>query len=303
AKDDSRLVNLDEIAARLRRVPEQPAQSFLDAVQAIYIVHCALHWTAEIVPFGRLDQILHPFYSRDVLANRLTPAQAQEILDCFWVKLDERVILNYRHAENRFTAADGVLTGFFGPSNYDQGGLLNQWMQQVTIGGILPTDDPTARDACNDVTEMCLESARRLPLNSPTLDLRVHSGTPERVLQLAARALLSGGAHPVILNDDRIVPALANQDGITVPLRTARNYACDGCYETMFAGETEFSFGFAPASVAVEQCLNRGATFGGVFGGSGPINLRGEKGSWRTAPASEIHTWEQFWEVLAKHIL
>ncbi|UOQ75281.1 hypothetical protein [Hymenobacter cellulosilyticus] len=63
-------------------------------------------------------------------------------MDCFWLKLDERVILNYRHAENRYTPADGVLTGFFGSSNFDQGGLLNQWMQQVTIGGVLPNDNP-----------------------------------------------------------------------------------------------------------------------------------------------------------------
>lgn len=110
--------------------------------------------------------------------------------------------------QNRFTACDGVLTGFWGASNYDQGGLLNQWMQQITIGGLLPEDgDP--KDACNPVTKLCLDSSRRLPLNSPTLDLRVNRQTPKEVLDLAAAALLGGGAHPVLLNDECIVKALS----------------------------------------------------------------------------------------------
>ena len=46
-----------------------------------------------------------------------------------------------------------------------------------------------------------------------------------------ARALLSGGAHPVLLNDDIIVPALAENSGAPIPLAAARNYACDGCFE------------------------------------------------------------------------
>ncbi|MDB5269092.1 MAG: hypothetical protein JWP58_2132 [Hymenobacter sp.] len=297
AETDPRREHLAAIAERLHRVPAEPSESFADALQCIYLMHCALHWTVEIVPLGRLDQILQPFYDAGQLQG-LTSGQAQELMDCFWLKLDERVILNYRHAENRYTAADGVLTGFYGSSNFDQGGLLNQWMQQVTIGGVLPNDDAIPTDACNAVTQLCLHSARRLPLNSPTLDLRVHAGTPERVLELAAQALLSGGAHPVLLNDDRIIAGLMNA-GQPVPLRTARNYACDGCYETMFAGETEFSFGFVPANAVIEFTLNRGAG----LGAAGPMNLRGDKNSWRSKPAAEIKSWEEFQAIMQQHTL
>lgn len=297
--DDARRTNLTQVALRLRRVPEHKAETFVEALQSIYIVHCALHWTVEIVPLGRLDQILYPYYQRDLKAGRLTRESAQELVDAFWIKLDERALLNYRHAENRFTPTDGVLTGFVGASNYDQGGLLNQWMQQITIGGVLPNDELKPSDACNVVTELCLESARRLPLNSPTLDLRVHAKTPRAILKMAAKAILSGGAHPVLLNDDRIVPALSKHSGFPVPLRTARNYACDGCYETMFAGETEFSFGFVPALACLEYTLNQGAN----LSGSGTLNLRGEKWSWRTTPASSITSWNDLWQILREHIL
>jgi pyruvate-formate lyase len=294
---DPRHASMIAAAERLRRVPAQRAESFLDALQSIYIVHCALHWTVEIVPIGRLDQILQPLLTAD-LEKGMTLGEAQEALDSFWVKLDERVILNRRHLENRFTAADGILTGFWGASNYDQGGLLNQWMQQITIGGVLPNDAVAPTDACNQVTRLCLEAARRLPLNSPTLDLRVHSGTPDDVLELAARALLSGGAHPVLLNDDKIIAGLIEAGDGRMPLASARNYACDGCYETMVAGESEFSFGFVSAPDLVEKALNRGAS----FSGAGPVNLRGLKDSWRSRPASEIEDWPTFWRIMVEHM-
>lgn len=297
AKDPNR-ASLNAVAACLDVAPRNPARTFHQALQAIYIVHCALHWTVEIVPIGRLDQLLFPFYQAEIDSGKLTREQAQELIECFWVKLDERVILDRRHAENRFTSSDGVLTGFFGPSNYDQGGLLNQWMQQITIGGQIPNGAKVAEDACNEVTRICLIAARRLPLNSPTLDLRVHSGTPQDVLELAARALMSGGAHPVILNDDVIVPALTANCGEAIPLAAARNYACDGCYETMVAGESEFSFGFVSALDLIEKTLNRGAG----LAESGPVHLRGTKDSWRSKPARDIRNYDEFCDILSEHM-
>jgi pyruvate-formate lyase len=297
-ESDANRASLEQVAACLDRAPAKPAENFHQALQAIYIVHCALHWTVEIVPIGRLDQLLEPFYQRDLARGVLTREQAQELIDCFWIKLDEHVILNFRHAENRFTSSDGVLTGFFGSSNYDQGALLNQWMQQITVGGQLPNDSAEPVDACNEVTRLCLAAARRLPLNSPTLDLRVHANTPGDVLELAARALLSGGAHPVLLNDDIIVPALAHNTGAEIPLAAARNYACDGCFETMVAGESEFSFGFISALDLIEKTLNRGAG----LGASGPAHLRGTKDSWRSKPAAEIAGFDEFSTILRTHM-
>lgn len=289
--------SLQTVADNLDAAPAGPAQTFHQALQAIYMMHCALHWTVEIVPIGRLDQLLAPLYAADAREG-LKRERAQGLIDCFWMKLDERVILNFRHAENRFTSSDGVLTGFFGSSNYDQGALLNQWMQQITVGGQLANDSKVPQDACNEVTEMCLIAARRLPLNSPTLDLRVHKKTPDRIIDLAAKALLSGGAHPVLLNDDIIVPALADNSSSPIKLADARNYACDGCYETMVAGESEFSFGFVSALDLIEKTLNRGAG----IAASGPIHMRGMKDSWRSKPAREIADFKEFQLILREHM-
>src|SRR5207302_5461494 len=119
----------------------------------------------------------------------------------------------------------------------------------------------------------CLEAARRLPLVSPTLDLRLHTGSPAWVIKAAARTLLAGGAQPVLMNDDRIIPQLHRGTGGTVALASARNYACDGCYETLFAGETEFTFGVLFSLHLIEKALNQGAT----IAGAGDVHLRGLK--------------------------
>lgn len=290
---EQRRTGMEEVAGRLLRVPAEPSQSFLDAVQCIFLMNCALHWTGELTSLGRLDQILAPYLERDNLAD----SEAQEIIDCLWIKLDERVTLDNRHLEDHFTSADGALLGSGGASNFDQGALANQWMQQVTIGGIVANSDPIPSDACNRLTRLCLHATRRLPFNAPTLDLRVHKDTPQDVLELAADTLLSGGAHPVILNDDKIVPALRGA-GPGIDLATARNYACDGCYETHFPGETEFSFFYVPGLDVLEKALNGGAG----FGSAGSTFMRGMKGSLRTRDAAEVGGFEELYGILEEHI-
>ena len=290
---EERAAGMAAAAERLRRIPAEPCRSFTDAVQCIYLMNCALHWTGELTSLGRLDQILAPYLEADTLSAD----EAQIVIDCLWVKLDQRVVLDPRHVVDRFTSSDGALLGAGGPSNFDQGGLANQWMQQITIGGVKAADGP-AEDASNAVTRMCLEAARRLPFNCPTLDLRVHQGTPDDLLELAARALLSGGAHPILMNDDKIVPRLHQDSGAAVDLASARNYACDGCYETVFAGETEFSFIYIPGVDVLEKALNSGAG----LAAAGSVHLRGTKAGYRTPQAADIPDFESFWAILEAHI-
>ena len=292
-----RINGMTVVAERMARIPAKPCGSFADAVQCIAILNCALHWTGELTSLGRLDQILFPFFEKDRKREVLSEAMAQEIIECFWVKLDENVVLDNRRLADHFTQADGALLGAGGASNFDQGALSNQWMQQITLGGVVATSEDRACDGCNDVTRMCLHAARKLPFNCPTLDLRVHKGSPQEVLDLAAEALLSGGAHPILMNDDKMIPALINS-GESVELKSARNYACDGCYEALFAGETEFTFIYVPGVDVLEKALNGGAG----FAAAGPQNLRGSKFSFRTAEADDIKSFGQLYTIMEDHI-
>ena len=75
------------------------------------------------------------------------------------------------------------------------------FLLQITVGGC----DENGQDAFNDITMMCLKSARRLPLNAPCLSLRLTPTTPKEIKEEAAKALLSGGAHPILYHDRKMV--------------------------------------------------------------------------------------------------
>jgi pyruvate-formate lyase len=63
-------------------------------------------------------------------------------------------------------------------------------------------------DACNKITLMCLKACRRLPLNAPCISLRLTKSTPLEVKQEAVKALLSGGAHPILYHDEKMVEGM-----------------------------------------------------------------------------------------------
>ena len=72
---------------------------------------------------------------------------------------------------------------------------------QITVGGC----NEKGEDACNQITLMCLKACRRLPLNAPCISLRLTKSAPLEVKQAAVDALLSGGAHPILYHDEKMI--------------------------------------------------------------------------------------------------
>src|SRR5690606_5491380 len=124
------------------------------------------------------------------------------------------------------------------------------------------------------------------------LSLRVREDMPKDLFKLAATTILTGGAHPILMHDNKIVNGLrACGDGIggealagesfwrsEVSLRSARNYACDGCYEPMFVGQNWFTLGGVSTLDPLECALNQGR----LYGNAGPAYLHGQTHSLRT---------------------
>ncbi len=269
--------NMRAVAARLRRLREQPPASFQDGVQLVYSFHCCLHLVGELTSLGRLDQILWPLLRGD----NVTPERAQEIIDCLWLKIGENAFANRADITDYVTYGTTAVCGYGG--NFPQGGGINQWVQQITVGGYVANDDPVPTGGVNPVTMLCLKAARRIPVNAPSLSLRVYDGIPDEIMDEAAKCLLAGGAHPILYQDDRLCQALRDS-GDKVTLAWSRNYAADGCYEPMLAGATGFSFNNVTPMTALEQALNQGA----CYGAAGPVYLRGLKQTFRSPPAAAI---------------
>lgn len=108
----------------MKKISTDPPETFAEAVQLLYSFHCCLHLTGEPTSIGRLDQLLEPFL------QGTSKRDAQEIIDCLFVKLCEHVHLNSSLLRSLqawgMTAVPYASTGLF-----PNGDTINQWVQQV----------------------------------------------------------------------------------------------------------------------------------------------------------------------------
>ncbi|MCP5040400.1 MAG: hypothetical protein GY944_05175 [bacterium] len=221
---EQRAHELRELAAVIRRVPENPARSFHEALQSIFLTHTMLHHESfqHGISFGRLDQLLWPYYQRDVAAGRITQDRAIELLGCFLGKAAELLPL--------FNA---MATEYFSGLSSASG---------ITLGGT----DAEGRDATNEVSFLVLEAYDQLRLRQPNLHLRIHPESDPALVLRGCELVKQGGGMPAFFNDARIVPALEDLD-IEAP--HARDYSIVGCVEWGVPGR---SF---PAAGAAFMCL------------------------------------------------
>ena len=109
----------------MKKISTDRPETFVEAVQLLFSYHCCLHLTGEPTSIGRLDQILQPFLPGT------SGEDAQEIIDCLFVKLCEHVNVNSRLLNDLgawgMTAVPYAATGMF-----PNGDGINQWVQQVS---------------------------------------------------------------------------------------------------------------------------------------------------------------------------
>ncbi len=304
--------NLQQIAQRMRKLAYGKPDTFVEATQLIYSLHCCLHLNGEPTSLGRLDQDLNRFYEADIKAGILNEQSAQEIMDAFFIKLDEKVQQNRINIEDHQPFGNLAMGGSSGP--YPQGGAVNQWVQQLTVGGTVASNDPNVDPpAYNTLTKLSLRAIGRLPLNAPCLSLRVREDIPDEIVEEAAKAILSGGAHPILLSDKLLIDGLhrcgngvggddieAETEGrwnSEVSLYSARNYACDGCYEPQFPGENWFALGGLTTPQPLECALNRGKT----YSSAGMGYWYGQVVSFTSKPVEEIASFDELVELYFKH--
>jgi len=200
-RDPARRAELEAIADACRRVPAEPARTFREALQSMWIVILSI-LPAGILSFGRLDQLLFPYYEADLAAGRITREAALELLQWLRIKDSQIVITSGQTHRNKY-------------------GGLAKW-HNLVIGG----QDADGRDATNELSHLILEAAETCPCPHPTITMRVHGGTPPALMDRALRLIGTGIGLPALLSDSNCIEFL-EREGIDLP--TARNYAVAGC--------------------------------------------------------------------------
>lgn len=210
-KDPLRRKELAEMAEICRRVPKNPARTYHEALQSMLLLQIALctETFENAISFGRLDQILNPYYERDRKAGRITYEQAKELLALFILKMDEAVLVN-----------DG--------DTYLRIGRLFETQstdQTVTAGGM----GKDGKDATNDLTYMLLDICELQPL-AVNMTARIHPESPKKYLDRIAEVYINGAPMPALYNDEVYVESLQKHYPQTT-VEQSRNYAIVGCVE------------------------------------------------------------------------
>ncbi|MBR5760361.1 MAG: hypothetical protein IKX88_17390 [Thermoguttaceae bacterium] len=203
--EEASRLGMSDVADRLKQVPRKKPRTFLEALQALRILHFAL-WCEGTYHngVGRIDQYLFPYLLNDLKSGRLDENKALEYLEEFFLSFNR----------------DSDL--YVGVQQGDNG-------QSLMLGGC----DSEGNDASNMLTEMALTASRELRLIDPKINLRVSSQTPIELLEKATELTKIGLGFPQYANDDVVIPGLTRWG---YDLKDARNYVVAACWEFIIPG-------------------------------------------------------------------
>ena len=264
--DRKRKEELLQIASVCERVPARGARSFHEACQSFWFIQQLLQMesSGHSISPGRFDQYMYPYYQKDMAEGKITRDEAQELVDCIWVKLND---LN--KARDAASAE-----GFAGYSLF----------QNLIVGG----QNENGEDVTNDLSFLCIWASAHVFLPQPSLSVRVWNCTPHELLVEAAKLTRTGIGLPAYYNDEVIIPSLMNR-GLT--LEDARTYNIIGCVEPQKAGKTEgwHDAAFFNMCRPLELVFSNGKD-------------KGEQVGLATGPVEQMGTFEEFYDAYKKQM-
>jgi pyruvate formate-lyase/glycerol dehydratase family glycyl radical enzyme len=230
-KDPTRRKELEAIAETCCRVPGEPARTFREAMQSFWFIWLMILGGAT--PGGRFDQFMYPFYKKDKEEGRINDEEVLELLESLRIK-----VMQY---------------------NFVGGGKLQRakwsgmarWHNWV-IGGVTQEGD----DATNELSYLILDAAKDCQTPHHTITVRVHEGTPEKLMLKALDVVRTGTGMPAFVGDKSYIGYLTGEG---VPLKDARNYSLSGCLDVNLPGKSRTSaIGMFVVPRVLEIFMNNG---------------------------------------------
>jgi formate C-acetyltransferase len=234
--DVKRGQELGRIAEVCTHVPAHAPRDFWEALQYYWFVHLGV--TTELNPWdafcpGHLDQHLYPFYQRHLAEGTLTREEAEELLQCLWIKFDNQ------------PAPPKVGVTAQESSTYTD-------FVQINLGGL----KRDGSDGVNELSYLMLDVIATMHQVQPNPSVQVSKRNPERFVRHAAGVIRQGMGKPDLFNCDLIVQELVRQ-GKSV--EDARAGGTSGCVETgAFGKESYILTGYFNMPKVLEITLNNG---------------------------------------------
>ncbi len=216
--------NYAAVLESLRAVPENPPRNFREAVQALWMTWDFQRLCGNWSGIGRIDKMLGPFLAHDLEHRVITLDDARELIAHFWIKGCEWI------------------------TTEGKGSGDAQFYQNIVLAGV----DEDGKPVANAVTDLVLDVVEELHISDFPIAVRVSASTPERLLRRIADIQRLGGGIIAIYNEDRIIPNLVK---FGYPLKEARDFANDGCWEILIPGKTAFGYQPFDALLPLQETL------------------------------------------------
>ena len=218
-RDPGRKAELERLAQICRKVPEGPAETLDEALNAIWLGWVALHMesTNAGLSIGRVDQWLQPFFAADseklqtALEREAYVKRAIELVGCFYMRCTDHLPL-----------IPDIGNYLFGGSSSDQA---------ITLGGITPEGE----DAVNDMTYVLLKVTEILGIRDPNVNARFNpEKNSDTYLKRLCEVNLITAATPSLHNDIAVMKSL---EEFGYPAEDLRDWAATGCVEPTLSGK------------------------------------------------------------------
>ncbi len=210
--DKKRKAELIKIAENCEWLATEPPRDFWEAIQFIWLilVGCMAEGNAPSYSPGRVDQLLWPYFEKDINEGKMTVAFALELIEAFCIKT----------AESTWLLSENAAMYFAG----------YQPFHTLNVGGM----DTRGLDATNDLSYLWITSKMDVPLHAPSLCARVHKASPEHFLQHIAKLARLGLGYPAIYNDESAIKMMLLSGGT---VEEARDWQIVGCVEPFISGK------------------------------------------------------------------
>ncbi len=202
--DAERRAELLTIAGICANIPENPPQSFYEAIQCVWFTQLGsiLSENSLALNLGRFDQYMYPYYEKDIAAGKLTREAALELIEALWLKLSEWV----------WAISSNTAQFFAGYNSF----------QNLTIGG----RKRDGSDATNEISYLCLEATEEVRTHQPGLSVRIQQNCPPEFLLAVCKLIRCGTGFPAVHND-RAGSEMLLAAGLTP--EDARDWSNCGC--------------------------------------------------------------------------
>ncbi len=207
ADDETQKKELLKASEICKKIATEPPETFREALQLVWLIHVGFLYQRRSAPaLGRLDQLLYPFYKKDVEKGTLTKEEATDLLACTLYKIHERALI--------------------------PGEPVSHGSDVVNIALAGRTRD--GKCAVNTLSYLFLDAVRAAGISGPNLSARMHKDIPEEFWDACISLIGTGIGYPALMNDDVNIPMMMRYG---YSEEDSNDYAMVGCIENFPAGK------------------------------------------------------------------